>query len=238
MLELLEGELYEWSPVLVGANSETATISVKDAAAGPEVKTKSQYFGNYMEPRMTLAALSELNSCLFYYVIWDTLYDAETPISERLDFLRGAFAEFGDIALKVISGIMATSTESTDGESFEVATKALRELWPDPKDTDNSSFNSPAGLKFFQRCEAALAAVDKLGADAQGIHNLRQKDNRSISGYSRQQLQHLATEMKSRAANLEAMLAETDPQREEKANALALRLRSIAIAEAEAGLLS
>ena len=37
-LELLEGELFEWSPVLVGANSQTQLLSVKSNEAKPQVE--------------------------------------------------------------------------------------------------------------------------------------------------------------------------------------------------------
>jgi HK97 family phage prohead protease len=37
VLDLLEGEWYEWSPVLVGANQKTTTLSIKDLKGSPDL---------------------------------------------------------------------------------------------------------------------------------------------------------------------------------------------------------
>jgi len=170
--DLIEIELFEWSPVLVGCNPETTIISAKDMTPAQlaEFKNrwqqlmqpgyKSQFLGEYIEFSMTMAAISRLNDRLMYYAVYDTLLNEQMTLDEKLAYLSNAFDEFRDIALRVVAAIL----NDTDGaEPVDAATKSLRELWSQPTEEQAapivSSGHSTAKYRAKQLARRATAAV-------------------------------------------------------------------------------
>jgi HK97 family phage prohead protease len=169
--DLIEGDLYEWSPVLVGCNPLTATLSIK-----------GKYLGEYLEPSMTMAALNTLENSLYYFIASRLYDDDDQPLEDRMIEIRGAFDEFVQIALRTIEAIMSGAGE----EDAQEAVKAIKALWPDPQD---SKTGSHAGLVYSKHSEAALAAVQEWTNRTKEIKGLRTKEGRTLSAATRQRVQ-------------------------------------------------
>lgn len=86
----------------------------------------------------------------------------------------------------------------------------------------------PAGLTFEDHSQSVLAAVSELTHRAKEIAEIRKKEGRSISTARRTRLTELLTSLKTVAADIEGLLAETEPPPKEKGlDANALRIHSL-----------
>jgi HK97 family phage prohead protease len=97
------------------------------------------------------------------------------------------------------------------------------------------SVNPPAGLTFEDHSQSVLAAVSELTERAKSIAEIRKKEGRALSTNRRTRLSELLASLTAVSADIEAMLAETEPTPKEKeidVDALrtqSLRMQSLAI---------
>jgi HK97 family phage prohead protease len=199
-------------------------------------ETKAQYLGEYVEESATLAALSRLNDALFYSCVYECIspygMQAEKPLAERLEQLRAAFDEYRDLSLHIIEQLMGG-----DEETREESAALVKTLWHDPAGSGNSSsVELRANSTLQARLETALAAVERVAGDVKAVHALRAKAGRTISAARRQTLADCHQAMKSVVGEIDALLIETDPQKDEKAAALVKRQRQINLLQYEAEL--
>jgi HK97 family phage prohead protease len=97
------------------------------------------------------------------------------------------------------------------------------------------SVNPPAGLTFEDHSQSVLAAVSELTERTKSIAEIRKKEGRALSTNRRTRLSELLASLTAVSADIEAMLAETEPTPKEKeidVDALrtqSLRIQSLAI---------
>jgi HK97 family phage prohead protease len=97
------------------------------------------------------------------------------------------------------------------------------------------SVNPPAGLTFEDHSQSVLAAVSELTERAKSIAEIRKKEGRALSTNRRSRLSELLAGLTAVSADIEAMLAETEPTPKEKeidVDALrtqSLRMQSLAM---------
>lgn len=173
--ELLKGEIFEWSPVLVGCNPATLLVGVKKM---PEVK--GQYLGEYAESAATMRAILSAWESLCYGPLSDAVWgDDEATMDERETTIAGALTEFSDLCSRIFRGIM---TSSDDEKAAQQA--ALKTLWPRAAaDTDGPE----SGLSH-SRAEAAASAVTA-GIEEARLHlNARATQRRPLSRADQERL--------------------------------------------------
>lgn len=192
--DLTKGRLFEWSPVLVGCNDQTALIGTKDMK-----HFKSQYMPN-VEQSMTRTALSTLVDSLFYDVFYDAIYGSWVYDDELDDWVKceggsvqhrailaGALAEFSVLVLQVFDGLM-----SLDGTKSIDAAKSMRTEFLNPELTA-----SRAEVKLVQHSALVLAAVKELSERTAALKALRVSDGRDISDANAQTLKGLSSELQT-----------------------------------------
>ena len=140
---------------------------------------KAQYLGPHAEGDMTWAALRDLTDTLFWYVVADVLFSSDAPLVEKIDFLRSAFDEYRDIAIRVIESLMGAM------EPMEEAEAALKAVFRDPKEV---SLSALAAESFETQIGTALAAVETVTARGKVILALRARDGRTLSGERKKRL--------------------------------------------------
>lgn len=206
--DLIEGEWFEWSPVLVGMNPATQLLTIKSAshpAIDPEMK--SQYLGDYLESSVTMAACSRAVDAVFWLMV-DAIYD-ERPMDERLAMVAGGFDEARDISLKVISAILTGESDDTP----ELAIKFIEGIAL--KKEDEHSLR--AGLTLVRHSEQALAAVKEWQSRIENVNALRVKEGRVLSTANRQTIKDLAEQAANIGAKLMELYDNTAPNAEKSA---------------------
>lgn len=193
-----EVELFEWSPVLIGANRETYTVGVKEAEA------KGEYLGPYIEAEMTMAAMSRLNDAVWFRV-YQCMEDQQASAEERLERIRATFGEYSEVALTLIEAILA----GTAKEDAEAAGKAIKALWKHP---DQKSGVLPVGMPIEPFSDAVLATVEDAKARYASIQALREKDGRTLSAATRGRIQTLSEQLDAVQTELRQLLQETEPK--------------------------
>ena len=162
VLDLLEIDLVEWSPVLVGCNPETILIGVKSdnrqagalrPASSPtsssrkdvmskhqtkapedgRVHIKSQYLGYYAEADASVSAISTLMNRLMYWAVYDALY-YDSDEGESVDEqITELLAAFDEC--RDISVAIVRAIMEAGQASMEAAQKSVQELFADPDAT-------------------------------------------------------------------------------------------------------
>jgi HK97 family phage prohead protease len=188
--DLIEGIIYEWSPVLIGCNRRTTLMGVK----GQDVKKKSQYLGEYAEGDATFEAIRELVSALMWGPVYSSLFYSDDSEAEKEALLTGAFNEFRDLSLAIFKAMMALTPAEMKHLQGEI--KALY-----PKDASLT----PADGKFLTQLETVLAAVSDCTDRAKGIHALRVKDGRTFSTESADKVLALTTSLGEMTAALKSL---------------------------------
>ncbi len=209
-LDLIEGEWFEWSPVLVGMNPATALLTIKSAeppAAGP--KLKGQYLGDYLESSVTMAACSRAIDAVYWLMVEAIYYEDDKPLEERMAMIAGGFDEARDLSLKVIQAILSGESEDTP----EMAVKFIESIAL--KLTDEQSLR--AGLTLARHSEQALAAVKELQTRIENVHALRIKEGRVLSTANRQTIKDLADQAGTIREKLMELYDATDPNAEKSA---------------------
>jgi len=207
-LDLIEGEWFEWSPVLVGMNPATSLLNIKSAetpAATP--KLKGQYLGDYIESSMTMGAVDRVINAVWWLMV-DAIYD-DLSIEDRLAMVAGGFDEARDLTLKVIQAIL--SGESSD--TPEMAVKFIESITL--KSTDEQSLR--AGLTLARHSEQVLAAAKELQTRINNVHALRVKEGRVLSTANRQTIKDLADQAGTIREKLMELYDATDPNAEKSA---------------------
>lgn len=138
--ELVKGTLFEWSPVLVGANPATSLISTKGAKTMRKIDLKALFLGEHAETDASVAAIRSLCDDLFYHCIYPCLYPEwydrgqEMADADALACLEGGLAEFGQLALMIFRNMLAAEAAGDAAEkgaraaAFKAAIKAGRKL--------------------------------------------------------------------------------------------------------------
>jgi len=199
--DLIEGEWFEWSPVLVGMNPETALLSVKGL---DQAEAKGQYLGDYIEASMTLGACYRAMDA-FYWVLIDQLYDDDKSHSERMAATAGALGELTALILKVVDAIMSGKAE----ESPEMAIKTVQALSLNPQDF---TVALRAGLTLARHSEKALTAVKEWQTRIENVHHLRVKEGRVLSSANRATIKQTADDLSACAVRLLELYDATDPE--------------------------
>lgn len=252
--DLLEVELAEWSPVLVGCNPATMPLSAKSATEGmPESATespgpeaprrgpgllageertktlrlpdgaefKAQYLGPYAETEMTVAALRDLADSLFYRCVYDVLLwnDDDLTPAEQVAFLRGAFAEFAQIATRVVEAMLvAAADEPEAAAAVEVKRRAalqeraatVQSLWARPEakaslptgegsapDGNGAGGSARGAGSYEEQLCTTLAAVRDCTDRGRGIRAIRSVKGADLGPDRLRQLAELHAEVKA-----------------------------------------
>jgi hypothetical protein len=217
---------YEYSPVPVPANPNAWASAMKHAELS--LATKGEYFGDYMEASMTMAALYRLTDALYYNIFWDCVYYAsDYPLEERRKTLEGALAEYSAIVLRVFDALITEDEESA--ETTDEALKAIKTLWSDPKTSSPETL--PVGISFDNQLKSALAAVQGCTERAQAILTLRAKEGRAFSDTRRQEIAAQREALAGCIKSLDDILAPSENETataETAARLIALRARQLA----------
>lgn len=205
ILDLVELDLVEWSPVLLGACPNTTLLGIKaPQPGGAALRLKSEYLGAYAESSACMSAIYSLCDRLFWYCLYDCVYDDDTTVEERIGMASAGFDEFRDISVKIMRAIMSAS----DGaEKAADAADSIRLLTPNPDTTTTKAQRACAS--FESQVSTVLAAVKSCIERGGQISALRAKDGRSFSEARRAELQEVAS-------SLEALVKQTQPLASEK----------------------
>lgn len=179
--DLLEGELFEWSPVLVGMNQLTETISVK-SELGQESKSKATTVGEILQAKIhqgfTVAA-DEI--AIRGYLSTEERIAISKAISVSLETFRGAL----DPAV--------ASREIEAGDVDWIASKTVS--------LDDEALNA---LTFDDHSNSVLTAVRGLHKRLADLKDLREAKGRPLSDARRGEIEGLKS-------LLEDLLTSTTP---------------------------
>lgn len=180
-------ELFEVSIVTVPCNPKAQATEAK--SADPKEMSlyvlKADYLGEYAEEGMVLAALQSLMQDLMWNCVYSCLFDEDLPADDRNATLEGGFAEFGTLALKVLTTfITEDATEDRDAMKAQ-----FRSLFPPlSMDTDTA----PAGGTPFEgRLLALLADAEDCVTRGHEIAQMRAAQGRTLSKERIAQFSHL-----------------------------------------------
>lgn len=179
-LDLIELQLYEWSPVLVGCNPITQLISAKTMAT-TTVQTKGEMLGEFVEADICLSALQAAYNGLWWY-IWHVMADTDEddlPWPQRRAIVAKAFDEFRDLSLSVVDAIMAGEADETYEESMKWL--AAQGIASKSKDDVKAKGLPPAGLPLHQHSQQVLAAIEGYTKRLHSIRELNVKAGRALS---------------------------------------------------------
>lgn len=126
--DLLELKIYEWSPVLIGCNEETALVSIKSDMKNSPIQTKDidvskfvhfkgEYLGDEIEVSAVLGVLYDL-SYAWQWAMYKILTGA-SELPEKLQQITEANTEFNQLVLKVTAGVLGESDASL-GDAAEL----------------------------------------------------------------------------------------------------------------------
>jgi HK97 family phage prohead protease len=129
--DLLELKIYEWSPVLIGCNEETALVSLKSDMKTSPISTKDidlsklvhfkgEYLGDEIEVSAVLGVLYDL-SYAWQWAMYKILTGA-SALPEKLQQITEANTEFNQLVLKVTAGVLGESDASLgDAAEMEIS---------------------------------------------------------------------------------------------------------------------
>lgn len=204
---LVKGEIFEWSPVLVGCNRETALLATKEQDKNaPGGETKGEFLGEYIEASMTMAALSRLNDALFYMVLYDCLYNDDLTYEERRAKVEGALQEFAATVLRVMDALLQDA-----GESAEEAAVTIKALWRDPEMHKTEDTLSLTGRTLETDYSCALTAWSAVKGRLSTLKGYRCKQGRTLSQTNRDRLNNLLAALSEATTDIQTLLDETDP---------------------------
>lgn len=202
--ELIKGEWFEWSPVLVGMNRETALLSVKEGkhvpeqnkqAAPPARSIKGAFEDALAERTNNLYALFDvLCMCL-----WQAQYADEMSEDLGATFdLAGAVDEIlAEFSARVRASVLEEDTEEDSGvdDMRELgmasldAGKALKGGAVSASPFDKKSFAVVSAVSGLTRHSAEVKSfVDGWLEQSKQKHELRVKDGRTISQANRDRM--------------------------------------------------
>lgn len=205
--ELIEGDWKEWSPVLVGMNDRTTLVSIK---SGEEKSMLAE------EIALTTPSTWEVESA-FHRVICKIAESAKSTDVTGLEFdwkakVTLVCSELGsEMAPLCISQIEAYLS-STDDEFY------LKEI---------------TGTESFESFEAAGTALAKFAEKMRSNHEIRTKEGRVLSSSNRAKVQTCKDAITALIADLDDLLAISEPKKEIDVDALriqSLRVRSASVA--------
>lgn len=202
--DLIEGEWFEWSPVLVGMNPATAMLSIKSADSA---ETKGQFLGEHIEASMTMGACGRVVEAVYYLLI-DVIYDDEKPMADRLARVAGAYDEARDLTVKVIQAILSGTAEDTADSAVQFIQSNFL------KPTEEQSLR--VGLTLAKHSEKALAAVQEWQSRIETVSALRLKEGRVLSSANRTTIKQAVDDLTVCAAKLQELYDATDPNAEDK----------------------
>lgn len=198
--ELIEGEWKEWSPVLVGMNDQTRLISIKaEDGKGLLAEEMAETTPSFWQ--------TESAYCRVIRKIAEGAKNAD--ITGEFDWrakVNQVSTEFGTEAGSIATHQIEAYLKSTDEEFY------LKEM------SESESFES---------FESAESAIKKFAQRLWSNHELRLKEGRILSTSNRSMAQTWRESLLGLVAELDALLAATEPKPKEKTiDMAALRTQS------------
>lgn len=236
VIDLVEGEWYEWSPVLFGMNELTQTIGVKSreffesahaatayagtahrnlpivqtpAVQAPAVQFKSVFLGDYLERNMTLAAIEEM-----WYAMWWKIYEAfyfgptDKPVGEIISEIEPAFGEFASIGTRVIKAILS----GTGAENAQSAAKWIKD---NVLGVQTKSRNS-SRLTLEQETELMSMGAERFVGRVKHLLAIQTKEGRTYSTETINRLRTAVGAIKDGTGILDEMITKADGEPPEK----------------------
>lgn len=114
----------------------------------------------------------------------------------------------------IVTAPMNKRAAATDVKSQELHVVVHAE--PTKVNEANKDVDPPAGQTFEDHSQSVLAAVSELAERAKSIAEIRKKEGRAISTSRRTRLSELLAGLTAVSADIEALLAETEPPPKEK----------------------
>jgi HK97 family phage prohead protease len=187
--------LYEFSLVSAPAQRAAQAVSVKAES------TNEIWDG--AEEAASVSVISRLNDRLMWYLVYDTLYDEDASVDEKMASLRTGFQGFQDTALRIVEAILRSG-----GDAVEAEAKSLRELWCDPDVADYAA--NRREFKFMQGLEVTVAAASKITSHAASKKDVRRKEGRHLSVATVEHLRTLQSQLNELLAGSEIKAAPTN----------------------------
>ena len=211
----------EWSPVLIGANRQTRTESVKEA--------KSDILGSYAESRATMAAIGTLMDGLCYDVFYSALYDDETPLDDRVKWVQGAIEEFSSLTTRIMTALLSDKGDETSKE----AAQAARALFVDPAVKNSGLLEGRSGMTFRSHLGAVLDIVSKGMERTRDLVETKQRDGNNIPLPIRDSLGELEEKLDSTLKGVKALRSDCIPRASE--DDIRRLLSSVAVLDTQLG---
>lgn len=200
--ELIEGDWKEWSPVLVGMNPETRLISVKsDGEKGMLAEEMAQ----------TTPSTWEVQSA-FHRVIRKIAETAKNSDITDLEFdwkakATLACSELGSEMTPIVISQITEFLASSDDEFY---------------------LKGESVADSFESFESAGTALEKFAQKMRSNHEIRTKEGRVLSSSNRAKVQACKDAMSALIADLDDLLAISEPKQKEKGSDVgALRIQSL-----------
>lgn len=230
--KLLKGEWYEWSPVLVGMNEHTVLLNTKARFKGVDPGDVS----TELAPEDTPWEAPDLED--FTDQAWNDLSDSEKRrIAKHFAWAAAMPPEkYGDLKFphhrpsdgRVVWRGVANAAARLDQASIPEADKdkirnhlarhyrAFDKPIPWEKSLDGL-------LTYAGEGETALAVVQSYVQRSKSLADLRRKEGRVLSEANRNRLKNLADALRTVLADIDDLLAATEPESEKTARIAANR---------------
>jgi HK97 family phage prohead protease len=193
--ELLKVDLFEVSPVLLGMNPLTSTVSAKQQASNP-VQT---IYPNCHTGKLHSPDVIDRNS------------------------LRLESRECDGKSFVVMQAVPKGLTTYTDYHYYYPGStwseEEAREHTKSIKDTAEFEPSKEKGLTFTDEVDTVHAAVTALSTRAKNLSDLRAKDGRVLSASNREKLANLKQSLADVVGLLDNLLSETDPDKNKSRSA-------------------
>jgi HK97 family phage prohead protease len=202
--ELIEGDWKEWSPVLVGMNDQTALISIKaegDTAKGMLAEEIAQTTPSTWEVEGAFRrVIRKIAEAAKSSDITDLQFDWKAKATVACSELG---SEMTPLAISQIQEYL----DSTDDEFY---------------------LKGITGTESFESFESAGSALEKFAQKMRSNHEIRTKEGRVLSSSNRAKVQACKDAMTALIADLDDLLAISEPKPKEKGiDVAALRTQSL-----------
>lgn len=188
--ELIEGDLFEWSPVLVGMNDRTALLSIKSADGTEPDPAKCGYgmdmpmsaTDDPMEyaPRAAAGAVVDRLMGSLGTALYGAINDESVPWPDRRDKVATAIAAYESVLMSALDALLAgKSAEAPTPES--VAARFAEALTADYEVVPESKLGKPVNADRVARWKKAVtgmrAHLDELQSDLESVDGTAKADD-------------------------------------------------------------
>ncbi len=236
--KLFKGDWYEWSPVLVGMNSETALVGTKAI----DSKVAIPFKATAKAPEDEVWSKPALKD--FTDKAWGDLTDAEiAKITACFTWAANNPPEsFGDLLLPhhnpsgqvVWAGVAACAARMNQAdipsEDMAAVAKHIAGHYEQfDKNVPQSMMDMMGkGQTYIEQAETVLATVKELVERSKSLADLRSKEGRTLSSANREKLASLLEALASVSTEISDLLSATEPQKAVDLDYLKRRLRASA----------